>query len=77
MKRYLPIFIISLLSIRTSTLADLVYLKTGIKIEGMILSDTPESITIAIDIGTVTYSKTQIESISKSSDEDNMKLKGR
>lgn len=56
-------------------LADVIYLKSGAKIEGIIEDETEEGVTAAIKIGSVTYKREQIESILKSSYEDNMKLK--
>lgn len=77
MKKYLPLFIIFLLLIPGAIFADVIYLKSGRKIEGIIEKKTDTAITITLDIGSVTYPKTQIESLSKSSDEENAKLKGK
>ena len=76
MKRFILLFVILFLIVMQGMLfADLIYLKSGAKIEGIIEKETNEAVTIFIKIGSVTYSKTQIESISKSSDEENMKIK--
>lgn len=75
MKKYLPLFIILLLLIPGAIFADVIYLKSGGKIEGIIEKETDTAITITLDIGTAAYPKTQIESLSKSTDEENAKLK--
>ncbi|MFH1779002.1 MAG: hypothetical protein ABH847_03110, partial [Candidatus Omnitrophota bacterium] len=76
MKRFILLLVILFLIIMQSRLfADLIYLKSGAKMEGIIEKETDKAVTISIKIGSVTYPKTQIESISKASDEENIKLK--
>lgn len=73
-RRLIILFIFLAISIVTAK-ADIICLKSGVKIEGIIEEETDETVIIAINIGKVTYPKTHIESISKSSNEENAKLK--
>lgn len=76
MKRFILLLVILFLIIMQGRLfADLIYLKSGAKIEGIIEKETDKAVTISIKIGGVTYPKTQIESIFKASDEENAKIK--
>lgn len=75
MKRCPPFIIIFLLLIPRTIFADIVYLKSGGEIKGIIERETDYTVNIVVSIGSVTYSRAEIESISKSSDEENAKLK--
>jgi len=75
MKKYSSFFILFFLLIPHTVLADVICLKFGNKIEGVIEKETDDAVTIVLSIGSLTYPKAQIESISKSGDEENAKLK--
>jgi len=64
-----------LILVQCISFADVIYLKSGAKIEGIIGEESEDAVTIAIKIGNITYSREEIESISKSSAEENAKLK--
>lgn len=69
------VVVLSLALIESTPFADMVYLESGGEIEGVIQKETSEAVTIAINVGTITYSRQQIKSVSKSSNEENAKLK--
>lgn len=55
--------------------ADAIHLKSGGSVEGVIETETDDSVTVVVKVGKLTYPKALIESISKASDEENAKLK--
>jgi len=54
--------------------ADVVYLKNGRYMEGVVIEETDGYIQLAVGIGTVKFNKTQIEEIDRSSREENQGL---
>ena len=57
--------------IRGTVSADVVHLKNGNSIEGIVKKSNDNIITIQVDIGIIEFSASEVESIKKSSDEKN------
>ena len=55
--------------------ADVIHLKSGGSVEGVIETETDDSVIIVVNVGELTYPKSLIESVSKASDEENAELK--
>ena len=62
-------------AIATPSCADVIRLKNGSTIEGIILDNQEHSVTIEVNIGEITFSKDDIESIEKSTSQENKALK--
>ncbi|OFZ52938.1 MAG: hypothetical protein A3D92_24950 [Bacteroidetes bacterium RIFCSPHIGHO2_02_FULL_44_7] len=73
-KRIGIIFLFMLL-IQGTSFADVIHLKSGGSTEGIIETETDDSVTVVVKVGKLTYPKALIESISKASGEENAKLK--
>lgn len=50
--------------------ADIIHLKNGNKVEGIVTEERANSVTIKLDIGTLTFSRSEIASIESSSNEE-------
>ena len=55
--------------------SDTIVLKSGAKITGVIESEADDSVTVLMSIGTAKYPKSQVESITRASAEENASLK--
>ena len=69
------IIFLFILLIWGASFADVIHLKSGGSVEGVIETETDDSVTVVVSVGKLTYSKPLIESISKASGEENAKLK--
>lgn len=73
--KLLYFLIVLFLLIPRMILADIIYLKAGGSVECVIEKETEYEVTAVVNVGKLVYPKALITSISKSSDEDNAKLK--
>lgn len=68
-------FILFFITIYPLVFADTIHLKDGNKIEGIIFIETTDKVIVQVNIGHLTFNRAQIDSIEKSSDEENQVLK--
>lgn len=69
----LIIVFISLFLISSSVKADIIRLKNGNDIEGIVVEETPSEVTIDLGMGTMTIGKNEIKSIGKAAGEEKTK----
>lgn len=75
LKKIIPIALSVLLFSATTLLADSIYLKNGNKVSGIITREDADSVRIKINIGaTVTFSRDDIDSIKKDSDDEHAEM---
>ncbi len=64
------IFLFFLLNVMSEARADIVYLKSGYQMEGIINRETDEYVELEINSGTVKFYREQIEQVEYSSEEE-------
>jgi clan AA aspartic protease (TIGR02281 family) len=76
-KKIIGIILVSLTGILLAAAgarADTIYLKNGRSIEGFVVEEKPESILVYVGFGNVGFKRSEIESISRSSEENSKEL---
>ena len=68
--KIIPLMILMLLSIAQAAHADKVYLKNGGSVEGIIEKDNADIVEIDMGFGTMTFNKSQIKSVKRSTREE-------
>lgn len=74
MKNLIVLFILAVSFIAAPLSADMVYLKNGRRIEGIIAKEDERSVELNMGFGTVTFQRLQIKNIKRSSFEDSSRM---